>query len=300
MDLQGRKQDISTEKELRHHHSATHTSNSAEVGSASLGTIASTEQTVTGNHNSALQDVLHRLQHHTLTVEECNGSKCTTEVVNVHDTAMLNDTQRMQNLQTQKGAQLNSSDSRLGSVTIQKQVGKPLVVTVKQDESDPGLQVMSGGALLTDEAKNRVASLNQAASQSNLSLADPASARTAANIAEKLSKHGTATHHEGDNVLDIHRDDIDLSTTVANPVSVNVTDDNSLQVMQDTDSSSLLSGFNSDKQREHAEEEQQQQQQQQQEDPVSIESVAKSYTGVTLESAKRHLRADQFSPAGSA
>ena len=242
---------------------------------------------------SALQDVLHQMQHHTLTVEECLGSKCTTEVVKVHDTAMLNDTQHIQNLQAQTGTQVNSTDSRLGSVTIQKQVGKPLVVTVKQDESDPGLQVKSGGALLTDDAKSRVALLNQAAAQSNLSLADPASARKAANIAAELSKHGAAAHHEGDNVLDIHRDDIDLSRTEANPVSVNVTDANSLEIMRDTNSSSLLSGFNSEKQRERAEEEQQQQHQRR--GFVGKEAASETFTGVTLESARRQLHADCLS-----
>ena len=232
-----------------------------------------------------LQDALHQMQHHTLTVEECNGSKCTTEVVNVHDTAMLNDTLHTQNPQAQTGTQVNSSDSRLGSVTIQKQVGKPLVVTVKQDESDPGLQVRSGGALLTDDAKVRVAQLNQAATQSNLSLADPANSENAASIAEDLSKHSAAAHHEGDNVLDIHRDDIDLSTTEANPVSVKVTDENSHQVMQDSNSSSLLSGFNSEKQREPKEE----QQQQQRED----ETDSQTFTGVTVESARRRLLTKQ-------
>ena len=242
---------------------------------------------------SALQDVLHQMQHHTLTVEECNGSKCTTEVVNVHDTAMLNDTQHIQNLLPQTRTQVNSTDSRLGSVTIQKQVGKPLVVTVKQDEADPGLQVKSGGALLTDDAKNRVALLNQAAAQSNLSLADPASARKAADIAEELSKHGAAAHHEGDNVLDIHRDniDIDLSKTEVNPVSVNVTDENSLQIMQDTNSSSLLSGFNSEKQREE---------QQQQGGTGKVEAASDKLTGVTLESSRRQLHADDLSQPGSA
>lgn len=232
-----------------------------------------------------LQGVLHQMQHHTLTVEECNGSKCTTEVVNVHDTAMLNDTLHMHNSQSQTGTQGNSSDLRLGSVTIQKQVGKPLVVTVKQDESDPGLQVRSGGALLTDGAKVRVALLNQAASQSNLSLADSASAEKAASSAEELSKHGAAAHHEGDNVLDIHRDDIDLSTTEANPVSVKVTDENSHQIMQDSNSSSLLSGFNSEKQREHTEDQQQQQR--------ADETDPNSFTGVTVESARRRLLRSQ-------
>ena len=227
-----------------------------------------------GKSLSALQNVLHQLQHHTLTVEECNGSKCTTEVVNVHDTAMLNGTPYLQT-----GDQLNSSESRLGSVTIQKQVGKPLVVTVKKDESDPGLQVQSGGELLTDEPKIRVASLHPAATQSNLSLADSASAETATNIAENLSKNGAAAHHEGDNVLDIHRHDIDLSTTTVNPVSVNITDENSLQIMQDTNSSSLLSGFNSEKGRQIAQQEQQQQQQ----DPSEKSgAVAESGTEVTL------------------
>lgn len=233
------------------------------------------------------------MQHHTLTVEECNGSKCTTEVVNVHDTAMLNDTQHIQNLQMQTGTRVNSTDSRLGSVTIQKQVGKPLVVTVKQDEADPGLQVKSGGALLTDDAKTRVALLNQAAAQSNLSLADPASARKAADIAEELSKHSAAAHHEGDNVLDIHRNDIDvdLSKTEVNPVSVNVTDDNSLQIMQDTNSSSLLSGFNSQKQREE---------EQQRAGAGKAEAASEKVTGVTLESAKRQLHANHPSQPGYA
>lgn len=242
---------------------------------------------MTGKSSSALQDVLHQMQHHTLTVQECNGSRCTTEVVNVHDTAVQNGTHN----QTQAGDQVNSLESRLASVTIQKQVGKPLVVTVKQDDSDPGLQVQSGGELLTDEAKIRVAALNQAASQSNLSSADSTSAETAANVVETLSKHGAAARHEGDNVLDIHRDDIDLSTTTVNPVSVNLTDDNSLQIMQDTDSSSLLSGFNSEKGREVADQEQQQQEQQQQDPPEKSDAVAESETGVMLESAKRRLHA---------
>lgn len=240
-----------------------------------------------GKSLSVLQDVFHQMQHHTLTVQECNGSRCTTEVVNVHDTAMLNGTHN----QTQAEDQINSLESRLASVTIQKQVGKPLVVTVKQDDSDPGLQVQSGGELLTDEAKIRVAALNQAATQSNLSLADSTSAESAANVVETLSKHGAAARHEGDNVLDIHRDDIDLSKTTVNPVSVNVTDDNSLQIMQDTDSSSLLSGFNSDKGREVAEQDQQQQQQQQQDPPEKGDAVAETKPGVMLESAKRRLYA---------
>lgn len=237
--------------------------------------------------------MLHQIQHHTLTVEECNGSKCTTEVVNVHDTAMLNHTN--QDLKPQTGTQANSTDSRLESVTIQKQVGKPLVVTVKQDEADPGLQVKSGGALLTDDAKNRVALLNQAAAQSNLSLTDPASARRAADIAEELSKRGAAGHHEGDNVLDIHRDDIDLSRTEVNPVSVNVTDENSLQILQDTNSSSLLSGFNSEKQRERAEEEQRQQG-----GAGKVEAASETVSGMKLGSAKRKLHADCLSQSGCA
>lgn len=293
--IQGKQQDISTEKELRRHHSAPHSSLSAEVGPEHQS-VLSCVALAQNRHKlifSALQDVLHQMQHHTLTVEECNGSKCTTEVVNVHDTAMLNDTQHIQNLLPQTRTQVNSTDSRLGSVTIQKQVGKPLVVTVKQDEADPGLQVKSGGALLTDDAKNRVALLNQAAAQSNLSLADPASARKAADIAEELSKHGAAAHHEGDNVLDIHRDDIDidLSKTEVNPVSVNVTDENSLQIMQDTNSSSLLSGFNSEKQREE---------QQQQGGTGKVEAASDKLTGVTLESSRRQLHADDLSQPGSA
>ena len=248
------------------------------------------------------------MQHHTLTVEECNGSKCTTEVVNVHDTAMLNDTHHAQNLQRQAGTQVNGTDSRLESVTIQKQVGKPLVVTVKQDEADPGLHVKSGGALLTDDAKNRVALVNQAAAQSNLSLADPASAQKAVDIAGELSKQGAAAHHEGDNVLDIHRDDIHLPRTEVNPVSVNVTDENSLQILQDTNSSSLLSGFNSEQQRERAEKKQkkqqqkhkQQQQQQQQGGVEKVEAAPETFTGGTLGSAKRQLHADYPSQSGCA
>lgn len=228
------------------------------------------------------------MQHHTLTVEECHGNKCTTEVVNVHDTAMLDEQKRLKSLQAGVAkTPVMPSDLRLESVTIQKQVGRPLVVTVKQDESDPGQQVQSGGALLTDDAKSRVASANQAAA---LDLADPKSAQKAAEVAQELGKHGAAAHHEGDNVLDIHRDDIDLSPTLVDPVSVNaqtnITDDNNLQIMQDTNSSSLLSGFNSDKGREA---QQRQQQQLQQEDTAKLDVDSQPYTGVRLGTAKRHV-----------
>ncbi len=200
------------------------------------------------------------MQHHTLTVEECTGNKCTTEVVNVHDTAMLGEQQQLKDVQPQTEMPTNTSDSQLGSVSIQKQVGKPLVVTVKHDESDPGQQVQSGGALLTDEAKDRVASLGQAASQQVLATADPAVALRAAEVADALSKHSAAARHEGDNVLEIHREDIDLSSTALDPASLSnraqISDDNNLQIMQDTNSSSLLSGFNSHKARAQTEEQQ--------------------------------------------
>ena len=224
------------------------------------------------------------MQHHTLTVEECHGNKCTTEVVNVHDTAMLDEAKRLKALQAGTEMPVIPSDLRLESVTIQKQVGRPLVVTVKQDESDPGQQVESGGALLTDDAKNRVASANQAASQQALNLADPASAQKAAEVAQELGKHGAAAHHEGDNVLDIHRDNIDLSPNAVDPVPLNaqtkITDDNSFQIMQDTNSSSLLSGFNSDKVREQA---------QRQQERANVDVDSQPYTGVRLGTAKRQV-----------
>lgn len=206
-----------------------------------------------------MQDVLQKMQHHTLTVEECTGSKCTTEVVNVHDTAILGEQQRLKDLQSQTETPLNSSQSQLGSISIQKQVGKPLVVTVKQDDSDPGQQVQSGGALLTDEAKDRVASLSQASSQQKPTNPGTEEQR-ASDIADELSKHNAAAHREGDNILEIHRDDIDLSSTVIDPAALSnlthISDDNNLQIMQDTDSSSLLSGFNSEKARAQTEEDQ--------------------------------------------
>ncbi len=207
-----------------------------------------------------VQDVLQKMQHHTLTVEECTGSKCTTEVVNVHDTAMLVEQQLPNDTQSQTETALNASDSRLGLVSIQKQVGKPLVVTVKHDDSDPGQQVESGGALLTDEAKDRVALLNQAASQQRLSEANPALVQRAVEIADELSNHNAAAHHEGDNILEIHRDDIGLSSKSVDPATLSnlthISDDNNLQIMQDTNSSSLLSGFNSEKARAEAQEQQ--------------------------------------------
>lgn len=208
----------------------------------------------------SVQDVLQKMQHHTLTVEECTGSKCTTEVVNVHDTAILGEQQRLKDLQSQTETPFNSSQSQLGSISIQKQVGKPLVVTVKQDDSDPGQQVQSGGALLTDEAKDRVASLKQASSQQKPTNPGAEVEQRASDIADELSKHNAAAHHEGDNILEIHRDDIDLSSTVIDPAALSnlthISDDNNLQIMQDTDSSSLLSGFNSEKARAQTEEDQ--------------------------------------------
>lgn len=201
------------------------------------------------------------MQHHTLTVEECTGSKCTTEVVNVHDTAMLVEQQLPKDIiQSQTEIALNASDSRLGLVSIQKRVGKPLVVTVKRDDSDPGQQVQSGGALLTDEAKDRVALLNQAASQQRLTEANPALAQRAVEIADELSNHNAAAHHEGDNILEIHRDDIGLSSKPVDPATLSnlthISDDNNLQIMQDTNSASLLSGFNSEKARAEVQEQQ--------------------------------------------
>ncbi|DBA70981.1 TPA: hypothetical protein ACH3X2_011419 [Trebouxia sp. C0005] len=200
------------------------------------------------------------MQHHTLTVEECTGSKCTTEVVNVHDTAMLVEQQLPKDIQSQTDNALNASDSRLGLVSIQKQVGKPLVVTVKHDDSDPGQQVQSGGALLTDEAKDRVALLNQAASQQRLTEANPALVQRAAEIADELSNHNAAAHHEGDNILEIHRDAIGLSSKPVDPATLSnlthISDDNNLKIMQDTNSASLLSGFNSDEARAEAQEQQ--------------------------------------------
>ncbi len=208
-----------------------------------------------------VQDVLQKMQHHTLTVEECTGSKCTTEVVNVHDTAMLVEQQLPKDIiQSQTEIALNASDSRLGLVSIQKRVGKPLVVTVKRDDSDPGQQVQSGGALLTDEAKDRVALLNQAASQQRLTEANPALAQRAVEIADELSNHNAAAHHEGDNILEIHRDDIGLSSKPVDPATLSnlthISDDNNLQIMQDTNSASLLSGFNSEKARAEVQEQQ--------------------------------------------
>ena len=200
-----------------------------------------------------MQDVLHNLQHHTLTIEECTGSKCTTEVVNLHDTAMLGQQQPLTGHDSQSESLTNATDSRLGFVTIQKQVGKPLVVTVKQDESDPGQHVESGGALLTDGAKLRVASLSKDGSPQLLTNADPVLSQRASEIAEELSKHSAGTHREGDNVLDIHREDVDLSINALDPAPLSnrahISDDNNLQIMQDSNSSSLLSGFNSDKAR---------------------------------------------------
>ncbi|KAL0038746.1 hypothetical protein WJX79_006266 [Trebouxia sp. C0005] len=145
------------------------------------------------------EDVLQKMQHHTLTVEECTGSKCTTEV-------------------------------------------------------------QSGGALLTDEAKDRVALLNQAASQQRLTEANPALVQRAAEIADELSNHNAAAHHEGDNILEIHRDAIGLSSKPVDPATLSnlthISDDNNLQIMQDTNSASLLSGFNSDEARAEAQEQQ--------------------------------------------
>lgn len=208
-----------------------------------------------------LQDMLQQMQHHTLTVEECTGSHCTKEVVNVHDTATLaahQHQQQQQQSQLDSGLQaasklpVNASENRLGAVSIQKQVGKPLVVTVKQDDADPGQQVESGGALLTDEAKDRVASLNQASSD-RLAAADPQVAQRAAEVAEELGRHSAATRVEGDNVLEIHRDDIDPSSGAFDAAALsnraNVSDENSLQILQDSNSSSLLSGFNSERAR---------------------------------------------------
>lgn len=242
------------------------------------------------SHDSP-EDVLQRMQQHTLTVEECTGSQCTKEVVNLHDTATLGDQQQPKSLHSQTDMPINTSDSRLASVSIQKQVGKPLVVTVKQDDSDPGQHVQSGGALLTDDAKDRVASLNSAASQQMLVKADPVVAERAAEVADELSQHNAAAHHEGDNVLEIHRGDIDLSSNAIDPTSLSnrtqISDDNNLQIMQDTDSSSLLSGFNSDKARSQSE---------QQEAETSTVQKADSQLG----SARRHLlRVSFHSSSGS-
>ena len=199
-----------------------------------------------------LQGVLQKLQPHTLTVEECTGGQCTKEVVNVHDTAMLEDDdaqqqQQQSRLQNSTAASVNSTESRLGTVSIQKQVGKPLVVTVKQDDSDPGQHVESGGALLTDEAKDRVANLNQASQKIT---SDPAVAQRAAEIADELSQHSAAAHREGDNVLEMHRDDIDISSNAFDAATLSnrtqISDENNLQILKDSDSNSLLSGFNSD------------------------------------------------------
>lgn len=210
---------------------------------------------------STPKDVLQKMQHHTLTVEECTGSKCTTEVVNVHDTAMLVEQQLPKdNIQSQTETAVNASDSRLGLVSIQKQVGKPLVVTVKHDDSDPGQQVQSGGALLTDEAKNRVALLSQAASEQRLTEVNSTLVQRAAEIADELSNHNAAAHREGDNILEIHRDVIGISSKPVDPATLSnlthISDDNNLQIMQDTNSASLLSGFNSDKARAEAQEQQ--------------------------------------------
>ena len=245
----------------------------------------------------AHQGVLQRMQHHTLTVEECVGTKCSTEVVNVHDTAMLDEQARLTSLNPQS---TNASDLRLGSVTIKKQVGKPLVVTVRQDDSDPGQQVKSGGALLTDEAKSRVASHNQAASSQALNPDDPQGVQKTAQVAEDLSKNGAAGLREGDNVLDIHRDDLELSPNAVNPISLsshtNITDANSLEIMRNTNSSSLLSGFNSEQARsETAEQQQQQQQQQQQHQEIDVaEGEAQRFTGIRLGTAMRQLLSQQL------
>lgn len=69
---------------------------------------------------------------HILRVQECFGSNCTTEVVRLHDAAART---------------LPDGKVQPSHILVQKQVGQPLVVTVKHDDNDPGQSVQSGGSL---------------------------------------------------------------------------------------------------------------------------------------------------------
>lgn len=160
-------------------------------------------------HAMASQDVFQRMQHNTLKIEDCTGAKCTTEIVRVHDTAVLDSARQLgQSDQTQQ----NATDSQHNSIHIEKQPGKPLVVTVRQNETDFGQQVRSGGTVLTDEAQGNLVK-NQTALQQKLIAADPEVAQRASEVADELSSHRAAKHHEGDNVLEIHRSNLSVAVT---------------------------------------------------------------------------------------
>lgn len=159
-----------------------------------------------------MQDVFQRMQHNTLTIQDCTGGKCTTEVVRVHDTAILDDSRTLetQEQQQQQPAD-NASVIKPSSISIHKEIGKPLMVTVKQNESDSGQQVRSGDTVLTTGAQEVLALREQTDIQQKLNKIDPEMAQRAAEIAEELSNHNAGQHLEGDNVLDVHRSDLNTS-----------------------------------------------------------------------------------------
>lgn len=154
----------------------------------------------------AAQDVFQRMQHNTLKIQDCTGTKCTTEIVRVHDTAVLDSARQLGHTDALQPSD-NATDRQHNSIHIDKQPGKPLTVTVRQDESSAGQQVSSGGTVLTDEAQSNLGK-NESAVQQKLVSADPVVAQRAAQIAGELSSHSAAKHHEGDNVLEVHRSNL--------------------------------------------------------------------------------------------
>ena len=152
----------------------------------------------------SLQDVFQRMQHNTLKIEDCTGGKCTTEIVRVHDTAVLDSARQLGQQPEDLKQAGNASSLQHNTISIEKQPGKPLVVTVKQNGTDLGQQVTSGGTVLTDDAQDNLVQ-NQTAVQQRLAQADPEVARRASEVADELSNHRAAKHPEGDNALEMHR-----------------------------------------------------------------------------------------------
>lgn len=148
------------------------------------------------------------MQHNTLKIEECTGGKCTTEIIRVHDTAVLDSERQLGQGTNQTQQDSSVTNPHHNSISIEKEPGKPLVVTVKQNDSDSGQQVRSGGTVFTDDAQDNLVN-NQV--QQKLDDADPEVAHRASEIADELSSHNAAKHHEGDNVLDIHRSGSNVS-----------------------------------------------------------------------------------------
>ena len=152
------------------------------------------------------------MQHNTLKIEECTGGKCTTEVIRVHATAVLDSERPLGQGSDQTQHDSSVTNPNHNSISIEKEPGKPVVVTVKQNDSDSGQQVRSGGTVFTDDAQDNLVN-NQVTMQQILDDADPEVARRASEIADELSSHNAAKHHEGDNVLDIHRAGSNVATT---------------------------------------------------------------------------------------